>query len=225
MFASRQFKGFTLAEVLITLSIIGVVAALTIAPLKHSYDKTVIISRYKKVYSELNQVANYLKADYGSVASASSVGNANFQPIWTKYLKVVENCDTNRSYESDWYDKCWHADGTSYDLDGRPHIVGNVGLGAVTADGMIILAFMSNGYCETGTDTGCGKFTVDINGMKGPNKVGIDIFQFLVNDRHVVPYADDANDNYCKIGSGASEDYAGWTCGGQISTGRYNMGE
>ena len=41
--------GFTLAEVLITLTIIGIVAAITIPALMHSMDKTHYISAIKKI--------------------------------------------------------------------------------------------------------------------------------------------------------------------------------
>ena len=48
-------KGFTLAEVLITLGIIGVVAALTLPGLIASYKKKALETRIKKFYSVLNQ--------------------------------------------------------------------------------------------------------------------------------------------------------------------------
>ncbi len=60
-------KGFTLAEVMITLGIIGVVAALTIPMLVASYQKIVLKNQFKKTYSVLSQ--NLLKSqlDYGNI--------------------------------------------------------------------------------------------------------------------------------------------------------------
>jgi len=54
--ANRQTKakGFTLAEVLITLGIIGVVAAITIPGLVNHYQKKETANKLKKVYAELN---------------------------------------------------------------------------------------------------------------------------------------------------------------------------
>lgn len=48
-------KGFTLAEVLVTLGIIGVVAAMTIPALIRSYNKQLVETRLKKFYSVFNQ--------------------------------------------------------------------------------------------------------------------------------------------------------------------------
>ena len=52
----KQFKrGFTLAEVLITITIIGVVAALTIPTLITNYQKQETIVKLKKIYAVMNQ--------------------------------------------------------------------------------------------------------------------------------------------------------------------------
>ena len=48
-------RGFTLAEVLITLGIIGIVAALTIPTLMYQNNKNVEVTQLKKFYSVFNQ--------------------------------------------------------------------------------------------------------------------------------------------------------------------------
>ncbi len=58
-------KGFTLAEVLITLAIIGVVAALTIPTVVRNYQKQQTVVKLKKVYSVLNQAFNNSQAENG----------------------------------------------------------------------------------------------------------------------------------------------------------------
>ena len=52
--SKNRNNGFTLAEVLITLGIIGVVAALTIPTLVANYQKKVTVTKVKKVYVTLN---------------------------------------------------------------------------------------------------------------------------------------------------------------------------
>lgn len=57
--------GFTLAEVLITLGIIGVVAALTIPTLIQNHRNQVVETRLKKFYSTINQAVQLAEAEYG----------------------------------------------------------------------------------------------------------------------------------------------------------------
>jgi len=56
---------FTLAEVLITLAVIGIVAALTIPALISKHNKTVVVQKLKKASSVLQQAYNLSIADYG----------------------------------------------------------------------------------------------------------------------------------------------------------------
>lgn len=58
-------KAFTLAEVLITLGIIGVVAAMTLPALVASHRKTEVETKLKKFYSVMNQAINMTNAEYG----------------------------------------------------------------------------------------------------------------------------------------------------------------
>ena len=60
-------KGFTLAETLITLVIIGVVAALTVPTMIIKYQKEQTVTRLKKTYSALSQTTARAIADYGPI--------------------------------------------------------------------------------------------------------------------------------------------------------------
>ena len=57
--------GFTLAEVLITLGIIGIVSALTMPMLMQKYNNSVAETRLKKFYSTMNQAVLMAKNDFG----------------------------------------------------------------------------------------------------------------------------------------------------------------
>ena len=52
----RKFVGFTLAEVLITLGIIGVVAALTLPSVIQKYQKKVTVERLKNIIASCPNV-------------------------------------------------------------------------------------------------------------------------------------------------------------------------
>lgn len=68
MIKQNSVSGFTLAEVLITLGIIGVVAAMTMPVLIQNHKKSVIETRLAKVYSTMNQAIQMAEADYGDVS-------------------------------------------------------------------------------------------------------------------------------------------------------------
>lgn len=58
-------KGFTLAEVLITLGIIGIVAAMTLPALVHNYKKQEIEAKIKKFYTNMAQAVKLSEIDNG----------------------------------------------------------------------------------------------------------------------------------------------------------------
>lgn len=58
-------EGFTLAEVLITLGIIGIVAAMTLPTIVQKYRNQVVETRLEKFYSAINQAIRRAEVDYG----------------------------------------------------------------------------------------------------------------------------------------------------------------
>lgn len=87
--------GFTIAEVLVTLGIIGVVAALTLPALIQNYQKKATATSVKKAYSELNQVIQMAKADYGDPSGWSYYEQDNLaewvQTYIEPYIKVIQH--------------------------------------------------------------------------------------------------------------------------------------
>ena len=64
-FSTKNKSGFTLAEVLITLAVIGIVAALTIPNLVQKYKRLVVENKLKKFYVNINQAVQMAEIDYG----------------------------------------------------------------------------------------------------------------------------------------------------------------
>ncbi len=103
--------GFTLAEVLITLGIIGVVAAITIPVLTGNYRKNVVETSLKKYYSILNQALERSQADNGSAVNwewkRSTYGeedDAFFKKYFAPYIltankQQIQNSITNNFYK------------------------------------------------------------------------------------------------------------------------------
>lgn len=179
---------FTLAEILIVISIIGVVAAMTIPALIKNIQQQDLISLNNKamsvVTSAFKQMANDNGGNIDGSDILSNIGN---------YIKLAKNC----AYTTVDQNSCWHATGVMRRLqsDGTYKSIGNDGATSnalVTLDGMFI-RFGSNGpvNCNRGSQLNiqggvncstinytagyCGTFLVDLNATRGPNIYGQDI--------------------------------------------------
>ena len=82
-------KAFTLAEVLITLGIIGVVAAMTLPAVVNKYRKVVFVNRIKTTNAVLSEAMTMAVADYGDVSEwdfGGQVGTNNATVVASKYF-------------------------------------------------------------------------------------------------------------------------------------------
>jgi prepilin-type N-terminal cleavage/methylation domain-containing protein len=157
----RAKAAFTLAEVLITLGIIGVVAALTIPALMTAYKKHVIGTKLKQSYSLLNQVVKMAQADYDGVEGWEYVNAESFvKTYFLPYMKAdVQTTKSNLFYLSDMYTLTL-LNGTTWDIQ-QTYAFNNI-----------------DGY--TVGDVKYYIITVDINGSGNPNKQGHDKFNFYI---------------------------------------------
>lgn len=198
----RKRKGFTLAEVLITLGIIGVVAALTIPTLMANYQKTQYVAALKKAYAEVTEALRLMANDAGcpdnlgcadafhgsgnTAIDTPVVGNA-----FKKYFKLAKDCGA-QYVQSDPSTKCL-ADSYSPDIN-DPASGQNMNddqsgsYNFITADGFAI-SLRSPGICgnqhfsdnaNRNLDQECGQIMIDTNNFKGPNRYGRDIFIFYI---------------------------------------------
>lgn len=78
-----QFFAFTLAEVLITLAIIGIIAAFTLPNLVQNYRNHVVETRLKKVYSNMNQAIVQSESESG----AKELWDFNAPDFFFKYIE------------------------------------------------------------------------------------------------------------------------------------------
>lgn len=65
-------KAFTLAEVLITLGIIGIVAAMTMPTVITNYKRHVAETKLQKFYSVINNTMKMIEKDYGEITEITS---------------------------------------------------------------------------------------------------------------------------------------------------------
>ena len=109
MFFKLKLKGFTLAEVLITLGIIGVVAAMTIPTLNNHLRGKKLESQFKKTYSELNQAARGFYADtdmpFRDFQDSVYDGSWNANKSMEKFMSYYKGVTTNTKWNHRTFDQ------------------------------------------------------------------------------------------------------------------------
>ena len=200
-------KCFTLAEVLITLSILGIVAAISIPNLIQNYKEKTTITRLKKAYSYLQNAYDMAVAIHGPYltwfdmsnmdSSANSVRNSRvFNYLLKEQFQYAKEC----GFSDDGcfaLNKCKGLGGGSIDIPNpctnKTWIWDNNGTWRriLLKDGIAI------GVQGRRNDSNFGqmrdgaliydKVSVDINGPKAPNEMGKDIFMFALTDKGIYP--------------------------------------
>lgn len=195
-------QAFTLAEVLITLTIIGVVAAFTIPALINNTNEKELINAAKKNYSALNQAINMIRVNNDDSIIGIFTNKNVMRDEFAKYLSVAQKCDnaTNGCWKTPFYDLAGNQVTYFYWL----YYDGDTGQGGTTPSGLILndgtlLAFATgstgttssvdcnlgapSGFTPDDTDDICGAVYIDVNGFKSPNTQGKDIFMFHITKR------------------------------------------
>ena len=193
-------SAFTLAEILITLGIIGVVAALTMPALINRTRNKELHTAFLKTYSELNQVAQKYYVDNGISITEATIDAPNnlATQIMTEYYKEATKVTTGgmgtkdeegnykafysiRTLNGHAYSGGANSNGSnsSFMCDNSPFFQ--------TASGAL---FIFNDKAREGDPTGT-VVCVDVNGQKAPNRYGMDYFLFaFTKDSKVVPMGD-----------------------------------
>ena len=83
---------FTLAEVLITLGIISVVAALTLPAVINNIKEKQYETAMKKGYSVLSQALARMNEEQGFIANQENYGGDKFAPVFKNYLNLLKDC-------------------------------------------------------------------------------------------------------------------------------------
>ena len=188
---NKYRKAFTLAEVMVVIFILGVIACETMPVIIKSYQEKVSSVRVKVAYSLLYQATLGVIQDNGGTLSGAydgthdAGGKQKFLDDYGKYLQFVRTCEW--STRSQCYPNYYTLNGLgpSDPNGGGSYNEGRI-LWAIGKNGMSF-RFSSNAPCLEPTDR-CGFIEVDTNGFKGPNKFGKDIFIFVVYPDSIKPH-------------------------------------
>lgn len=199
-------KAFTLAEVLITLGIIGVVASLTLPDIKQGVDAKANMAALQKTYSTLQQATNMAISEhenpiYWDMKDNSTPSINKVYSYYKPYFKMMRECPNQPGcwgYPTRYLNKTiyWNAHDTSW-----------YQYAFTFTDGVSVLIdiypanqLQNNFGIDVNYDAAV--FFVDVNSEKNPNIIGKDIFAFVVTERGMVPAGMNNTDNCKSSGSG-----------------------
>lgn len=206
---------FTLAEVLITLGIIGVVAAMTLPTLINNAQNKQLEVAFKKSYSALSQIAQRVALeDYGGQIPDDALGES--LGYYAKYLNGKRCTGTAEN-------GCPANEGTNYcSFMGKTYkdFSGKVGVQCIGNDYVVNVVSGSTfyfDYANEGEDIYEKQLVViDVNGwQKRPNRSGYDLFLFSISRDGKVTAGGAENSQFSKNGycnSATSFERNGYGC-------------
>ena len=205
-------RAFTLAEVLITLGIIGIVAAMTLPSLIGKYQKKETVAQLQKAYTVLNQAFRQAEAENESSEywnESSNQASVIFEKYWKPYLKSPQICISFTNYCGYQKQQPWKQLRGNND-DYCVLLSSNYRLSMTLADGQFVSIISGSGY-----DVNDKRMIVDLNGPRKPNILGRDTFLFTrVSGKGILPYG--YQENSGTVNNDCSKSGKGYMCAAKI---------
>ncbi|MBR2525121.1 type II secretion system protein [bacterium] len=183
---NKKFIAFTLAEVLLVLSIVGVVGALTLPNLKKSYGKNKNVARVKSAYTKLDSALKQI--DMNAVLGTQSNVKDRSLPLLTAmadYLKLTTNCGNIVAETSPCFPVDKFVDPSGKFTNGSPTFKGKCSA-AIMNDGTEFAVCITSRTAEEDANSHNnirGRLFIDVDGhLNGSNRRGEDIFVFEVGE-------------------------------------------
>lgn len=207
-------RGFTLAEVLITLGVIGIVAAMVLPSVLVQNRERENTAKLKKIYSTMTQAYTRAVAERGTpdfwdlMGKDDPTGAENLKKILSPYFNVKpsgiegevwRNANTRLLNNSATGPNIGASEGNTYSSFS-------------VVDGMSLAFRVEDKDCKAvfgdskALQNVCATFIADVNGSKHPNQFGFDIFQFYITKYGLQPYGNQSDTTYpfeesCQLGS------------------------
>jgi prepilin-type N-terminal cleavage/methylation domain-containing protein len=204
---TKKIFGFTLAEVLITLGIIGVVSAMTIPALMNKCQKVVLANQAKKEYAMWTQVFKNILADNNTTSLSETELWGKIEGYRVYYTPNPTTTNTAFWSELGKYVKISPSGAYNYIKtymnEARIFIFYSKNYPIYLSNGSQLTQYYFYKTPYRKTDAVCsqikalggsmcsviGYILIDVNGAKGPNIRGRDLFQFEISDEGVLyPY-------------------------------------
>ncbi|MDD3149200.1 MAG: prepilin-type N-terminal cleavage/methylation domain-containing protein [Candidatus Gastranaerophilales bacterium] len=194
---SKRYTAFTLAETLIVIAIIGIIASIVTPMLFGTTSDAELKAAWKKSYSDLSQVTQLLVVDNGGTLAGAFpgdlAGSEDLKNAFASKLNIIKDCSGTSTYGGSGNgvsaDGCWHAGVDWFYLNGTS-ISNQYQGGLILNNGSLIRFNVDKSNCSSpvGDYTRCGYINVDVNGFKKPNTVGKDIFYMNLTLNSLIPH-------------------------------------
>ncbi|MDD3150942.1 MAG: prepilin-type N-terminal cleavage/methylation domain-containing protein [Candidatus Gastranaerophilales bacterium] len=210
----KKKSGFTLAETLIVIAIIGIIASIVTPMLFGTTSDAELKAAWKKQYADLSQATQLIMVDNGGSLVRASQNSNSFRNLYESHFNYIKICNENKQEQ----DECWHAPGLFYYLNGTT--VGSWQKnGYILNNGSLVTMWQDSSNCTqpVGTEVRCGGIYIDVNGYKKPNTIGKDIFGVHVLANGIKPLGIDSfgswqsESNTCIQGATTTSNY-GYGC-------------
>ena len=207
---SRKRIAFTLAEVLITLGIIGIIAALTLPSLIQKYKEKQTISQVLQAVSIFSQAFTNIATECDGLSNCNNlysmdILNYTLPPLLKQNLKIIKICKAGEHSNciGDIKYKTLNGQAISSEVYGRYDMSG------VLNNGMIFVLALPNGGWAYKDNW---DLRIDLNGQKFPNTLGKDLFVFFVSDRGIVRARGNWDAASCEIAKSNINNRNGFRC-------------
>ena len=197
--STKHYKGFTLAEVLITLGIIGIIAAMTFPALLAKYNFLVYSVAFKKQYSVIQNTLNYLTVNNeyydcyvthpdGSESYVSRLNDC--EVLKRDIISQLELTPVSENVKENY--------ATSEEVRAQGGILVNSNC-RVTTQYSEPYATKDGAFYMIGILGMLPGIIVDVNGEKKPNKWGYDVFWLNFSNRNENVKNIMLTDEYCSL--------------------------
>lgn len=184
-------RAFTMAEILITLIIIGTISAITIPSLKKHTTMEEQVTALKKAHSVLANATKIVETNHGDMKrwgkltdgdEENPTAGGGLGKVLDFYSKTMNPIKTCKSNETGCWTQTKDLNGATY---GGENSISATGVGIKTADGMNWnFSGIANPESTFGVEKGSRESMlvwVDTNGDKKPNMLGMDVFAFIIH--------------------------------------------
>lgn len=209
----KRKLAFTLAEVLITLGIIGIVAAITIPQLINNYKAKRLRTQFLKSYSTIQQAFKEMEADDVST-NPTTYNTLEYYKTFMNYLQAPMDCGIG---DNKYLPCVYMRDSSSKDYKPYKTYDGKTNASMILFDdGQIALQDGTLLLFENYAPRMRVFVSVDLNGYNNkPNRWGYDLFTFQLVDNQLKAMGDTGTtytdlSTYCNVNS--QDEYNGIAC-------------